>query len=1192
MLKNNLHKHLLSIILTIFMSFMFFAVGVFAEEEPGGDTPQTFLVTINSGTGSGSYAENTVVEITAAAPDGQAFVSWSTESAGVYFVDSVSQTTWFSMPANEVTITANFAVLSSDATLSSLSISPGSIIEAFSAETTTYTATVPYDTENITITAEPTDLNASIYGNTGEQPFLIDELAYTILVEAEDGLGTNEYTITVVREAAPTDAEIVSADYDALDFNDFKGLNTLANAIESNLDLPIVGESIETTITWSSSDETIIATDGTVTRPHFVTSAAAVTLTATITKGEISADKDFELIVLKAETPVSFDKSLILTSSGLTYDGYTVGSGAQDVLGGGSYSYNSSTNTLTLTSVIFSAITAKALDLTAVSGVTLDLEGNNSFISVYNGSTSTSGIHSSESVIIKSTAGTGTLTATGGTSSGESIGINADSLTVDSGTVYANSGSGNNNFGIQSDFMTVNGGSVTATAPVRNNLSRAVYIKSDTGYLNITGGTLTATGSTTADSSGILSFSPITISGGIVAASGYKYGIRASNTTTAALSISGGTVTATGGQYGISAAVNGEISISDGTLDVTGVTAAFNTDPTLPAAYEWEADEADGEYPFDELSYDGEQEVYINVVPLQTKIYSTDLTFDKADPEDIEIIYTLADNVTLQNVQIDGTTVDYTPTPNLITIDDAAISALSLADHTIKLLTDSSIDPTITVTVMEITTGPFAFQSGDLLFQAGRVANNDSRLGGGSYDYNYDTNTLTLSNVNYTNDAEAALYIDDPVTINVSGTNVLRTVSESGSTSAIGGNEALVLDGTGSLTAESYAGKAFSSAPTILMSNYTWEAIDNTGAKTSGTNDYVYSGTHRKVTITYKAPDPVPQPNTDDDDDNSGHSPSGTSGRTGGQSMPLAPPPKIENTEETDDEDTDGSNKEGNSKIKVNGTLSDTSVAMPTEPGDKTADVKIDGETVETYSLTAAEAIADGEVKEAFVSETGAIAAITTSGNVIAGANATESLNSASTIAALKKAVEEAAATVTEDGEIEKRLITITAGQEVTGVSDNTLEKIIAVSEGSGIDTQIQKRQYSLDENGQIQELIYRITIPVVSDNIQDIRLGAEFSTAVVEASEIAFEKTFGNTDCAGFALTQKDSFGTEATIQVRLSAIGFEAEAGDTVYVAIFNPTTGRYTQVEGRVGESGFITFKTDKSGVVVISATPYFR
>jgi hypothetical protein len=327
------------------------------------------------------------------------------------------------------------------------------------------------------------------------------------------------------------------------------------------------------------------------------------------------------------------------------------------------------------------------------------------------------------------------------------------------------------------------------------------------------------------------------------------------------------------------------------------------------------------------------------------------------------------------------------------------------------------------------------------------------------------------------------------------------------------------------------------------------------------------------VTITYEAA-PVDSDNSDNP---------GSSGNSDNSNRPdIALPPKSDDTEETDDEDTDDSNEENRTNLKVNGELTDTSVAMPTEQDDKTADVKVDGKTTRTYSLTAAEAIADGEVREAFVSETGGVAAVTSGGNVIAGANASESLNSASTIEALKAAAVE--------GEVE--IITVYAGQEVTGVSDNTIEKIIAVDSEYGINTQIQKTQYSLDENEQIDELIYRITIPVENTNIRDIRLGAEFGTSVVEASKIAFEETFGNTDCAGFALSQRETFGTDAQIQVKASAIGFEAEPGDTVYVAIFNTKTGRFTQVEGLVGDNGFISFKTDKSGVVIISATSFTK
>jgi hypothetical protein len=152
------------------------------------------------------------------------------------------------------------------------------------------------------------------------------------------------------------------------------------------------------------------------------------------------------------------------------------------------------------------------------------------------------------------------------------------------------------------------------------------------------------------------------------------------------------------------------------------------------------------------------------------------------------------------------------------------------------------------------------------------------------------------------------------------------------------------------------------------------------------------------------------------------------------------------------------------------------------------------------------------------------------------------------------------------------------------------MEKILTVGEEYGVETQIQKTQFSEDENGTIDELIYRITIPVEEEIVRDIRLGAEFDTVVIEASIIAFAETFGNTDCAGFALVQKETFGTEAEIQIKMSAIGFEALPGDTVWVAIFNPKTGKFTQVQGTIGENGFITFKTDKSGIVIISATKF--
>jgi hypothetical protein len=240
-------------------------------------------------------------------------------------------------------------------------------------------------------------------------------------------------------------------------------------------------------------------------------------------------------------------------------------------------------------------------------------------------------------------------------------------------------------------------------------------------------------------------------------------------------------------------------------------------------------------------------------------------------------------------------------------------------------------------------------------------------------------------------------------------------------------------------------------------------------------------------------------------------------------------------------------------------------------------------------------AIESGEFTETFVSPSGVIAEVTKDGDVIAGANKSGSLNSNSTIQALKAAAEEML-TKTEDSENSEttaaKTVTIITGQDVNAVSGNTLKKIIEAANEFGVDAEIRNSQYSFNENENTDELIFSITIPVDSENIRDIKLGVQFDTKTIEASKKAFEKSFGNTDCVGFSLAQKDTFGVSAKIQVKASAIGFEAKTGDTVYVAIFDPKTGEFIQIEGAIEENGFISFNTDKSGVVVISSEPFVK
>ena len=67
----------------------------------------TYALTVNSGTGSGSYAEGTVVSISATVPANYSFVNWTGDVANI---DDVNDpTTTVTMPASAVTITASFA---------------------------------------------------------------------------------------------------------------------------------------------------------------------------------------------------------------------------------------------------------------------------------------------------------------------------------------------------------------------------------------------------------------------------------------------------------------------------------------------------------------------------------------------------------------------------------------------------------------------------------------------------------------------------------------------------------------------------------------------------------------------------------------------------------------------------------------------------------------------------------------------------------------------------------------------------------------------------------------------------------------------------------------------------------------------------------------------------------------------------
>ncbi|MCL2106730.1 MAG: InlB B-repeat-containing protein [Oscillospiraceae bacterium] len=72
--------------------------------------PETYTVTVNSGTGGGSYAANATVNITAGTPQaGKVFDKWTTAD-DVTFANPNAVSTSFTMPAKNVTVTATYKV--------------------------------------------------------------------------------------------------------------------------------------------------------------------------------------------------------------------------------------------------------------------------------------------------------------------------------------------------------------------------------------------------------------------------------------------------------------------------------------------------------------------------------------------------------------------------------------------------------------------------------------------------------------------------------------------------------------------------------------------------------------------------------------------------------------------------------------------------------------------------------------------------------------------------------------------------------------------------------------------------------------------------------------------------------------------------------------------------------------------------
>jgi hypothetical protein len=95
-----------------------------------------------------------------------------------------------------------------DAALSQLTLSSGTLDPGFDPATFAYTAEVAYNVGTLTITATPADTHATVSGDTGVKTVNVGENTFSIVVTAEDGIETNTYTVVVTRNNSVSIKEV------------------------------------------------------------------------------------------------------------------------------------------------------------------------------------------------------------------------------------------------------------------------------------------------------------------------------------------------------------------------------------------------------------------------------------------------------------------------------------------------------------------------------------------------------------------------------------------------------------------------------------------------------------------------------------------------------------------------------------------------------------------------------------------------------------------------------------------------------------------------------------------------------------------------------------------------------------------------------------------------------------------------
>ncbi|MDR0974309.1 MAG: hypothetical protein LBL80_01310 [Ruminococcus sp.] len=192
----------------------------------------------------------------------------------------------------------------------------------------------------------------------------------------------------------------------------------------------------------------------------------------------------------------------------------------------------------------------------------------------------------------------------------------------------------------------------------------------------------------------------------------------------------------------------------------------------------------------------------------------------------------------------------------------------------------------------------------------------------------------------------------------------------------------------------------------------------------------------------------------------------------------------------------------------------------------------------------------------------------TSSGAVTAGVNTSGTLNSVATSNAVKASISRGYA---DD------VVTVNLPASTTAISKSAMQKLLDASGNK-------------DLRIQIQSTYGTILIPVSS--ARQIKTTITASSSNINKAVALFYKAYGNTDITAIETAQTGTFGSSATYRISADAIGLGADYGDKVYVAIYNPSTGKFTKKTVTVNSKGEIAFASSSAGVILFSSYPFSK